>query len=1059
MSDGCLKILKRAEGQLPDAQDVVEYKRQASNQRRRLLRSDPAFVELPPEQQAKRVAEETRNVLLDGAVKKYTTAINNARKRQGKFDLVDSAVEKDASAVGAILGLFTRVSGNADTYGTSLITNTDAVFQRTVHNLRDVLMKSRLDFGRFSIDPEMQKSMLKAMFDPEQASPEMKNVVQAIRKVDEQYTKAYQAVGGSLNTLESYAVQKWGRTLVRKMGKEPWVEYMLPKVDRKLMTDLDGNPLNDAELRDSLGKMWGGITGTNRSAEDALSGVNHTGGFGLNKERRIHFKDAESYADAMMRFGDGDATQMTLRHYADMAVETYLIDEYGTNYQQNMRDLFRYAKIKDDERGVEHKTTGILGFKTEVDDDLVNAIIRRVTQGNIKNAEFASITQGMRNLIVSAKLGGMGINLLPDFASATAVAVRSGLTYGDGLAISAKELAKRVKDPTLRDEATVNVTMARHYIGGLTRIYREEVAPLKTAALLSSGTMSWGGGRATTSAIRSASFEAATRGLYNLARRKKYSELSEGDLVTAKNLAIDETTYNMLRTVSSARGEVPMDVEIDYNDIRNLPSDVVKEFALKDLSKENPVLQELISKFERQNAESVIRLNEQNAKARIRIDKLKANLAEARKRSEVSKGEAREKLDARFEQADIEIERLEANLDFSKALLTRDKAMRSVDDFDAYLESGAVDYFDIRGSFSRQERSLRQASSSVASLVSDYKIKMLNANNRAKRAEKSYSKTVKYEDARVEAKAKKTDASVEKILKEVSEVRDTVKKQVEARSEILSRLEKEVGGAVDKKAIQLVERAERAIFAFADDMVAHSQGELTALSYAQLGEAGSVGGELARFATQFTLSPVQTFINNTIRHFENAPLESKLAVAAQYLATALVLGTAAMQIQQLFSGADPLDFVDENGEFNSFVLMQAASRSFGVTQFLGLASPNSAEQQAAAMGLIGGPMAGYATMYLNIVGQIAGLPFADDFDAAVDRLADTSIRAARSSVPYSNIFYSKLVLDHAVFLNLQQMLAPETLSRRTERMRELYQMDYWWDPEDDLPQRLPLQDD
>lgn len=65
------------------------------------------------------------------------------------------------------------------------------------------------------------------------------------------------------------------------------------------------------------------------------------------------------------------------------------------------------------------------------------------------------------------------------------------------------------------------------------------------------------------------------------------------------------------------------------------------------------------------------------------------------------------------------------------------------------------------------------------------------------------------------------------------------------------------------------------------------------------------------------------------------------------------------------------------------------------------------------------------------------------------------LRFAKSNIPMVNLWYTKQLLNHAVFNQLQEMMNPgyhRRMERKSMRMRGT---GYWWQPTSAMPGRLP----
>ena len=102
---------------------------------------------------------------------------------------------------------------------------------------------------------------------------------------------------------------------------------------------------------------------------------------------------------------------------------------------------------------------------------------------------------------------------------------------------------------------------------------------------------------------------------------------------------------------------------------------------------------------------------------------------------------------------------------------------------------------------------------------------------------------------------------------------------------------------------------------------------------------------------------------------------------------------------------------------------------------------------------------------LNFLGPVAGSVF-DTWDVAMSmrnaalydketKWEQKALRLVRGNTPFMNIWYGKMVLDHAVFNDINEMLSPGYLRRQRERARKTQGQGYFWRQDELLPRRLP----
>jgi len=64
------------------------------------------------------------------------------------------------------------------------------------------------------------------------------------------------------------------------------------------------------------------------------------------------------------------------------------------------------------------------------------------------------------------------------------------------------------------------------------------------------------------------------------------------------------------------------------------------------------------------------------------------------------------------------------------------------------------------------------------------------------------------------------------------------------------------------------------------------------------------------------------------------------------------------------------------------------------------------------------------------------------------------VKLLRSNAP-ENLWYTKAVLDHLIFNQLQEWASPGYLDRMQARAEKTYGQTYWWKPDEGVPSEAP----
>ena len=216
-----------------------------------------------------------------------------------------------------------------------------------------------------------------------------------------------------------------------------------------------------------------------------------------------------------------------------------------------------------------------------------------------------------------------------------------------------------------------------------------------------------------------------------------------------------------------------------------------------------------------------------------------------------------------------------------------------------------------------------------------------------------------------------------------------------------------------------------------------------------LGPSGSVGGEVGKNLFQF-----KTF-TASIMHTQGQRILSRgvffgAKYAVNFFIGMTVMGAVALQLRQLSKGQEmrPMD----NAEF----WVDASLQGGGVGIFGDLIGSFWNDRGQGLLGLAAGPLVGSVSD--------VGSRTANNLKAAFDNKRTTETHIARDAVhvaqrylPGSNTWYAKLAYQRLILDQLSTIIDPDfpQASRRMEKRAHDQRTEYYWNPGETAPERLP----
>ncbi|WP_433886954.1 hypothetical protein [Pseudomonas vranovensis] len=214
-------------------------------------------------------------------------------------------------------------------------------------------------------------------------------------------------------------------------------------------------------------------------------------------------------------------------------------------------------------------------------------------------------------------------------------------------------------------------------------------------------------------------------------------------------------------------------------------------------------------------------------------------------------------------------------------------------------------------------------------------------------------------------------------------------------------------------------------------------------------QRGTWGGELQRSFWQFKSFSIAMMM----RHFKRAMAQEtgwgKAGYMAALMASTTVLGGMAIQLNEIASGRDPKNMLDDGA-------LGVPGLRFGAAAFLKGGSlglygdflfSNQTQGGQDALAAIGGPITGDIQSIFKLKDTAA--------DGNVDSTGGNLVRLLKSHTPAANLWYTKAATDHMIFHQLQEYFSPGYLRNMRRRARKEFGQEYWWEPGDITPDRAP----
>jgi len=212
---------------------------------------------------------------------------------------------------------------------------------------------------------------------------------------------------------------------------------------------------------------------------------------------------------------------------------------------------------------------------------------------------------------------------------------------------------------------------------------------------------------------------------------------------------------------------------------------------------------------------------------------------------------------------------------------------------------------------------------------------------------------------------------------------------------------------------------------------------------------GTIEGEFLRSAMQYKAFPIAMMSRHLVRGMEayRAGDHGKYMIATGVSLTAM--GALAMQLKDIGKGKDPQDMTTATFWGKAFIQGGGAG-IFG--DFLN--SNLTRSNQSFYMAALGGPMGGL----MDDVGKLTGANITASQEGKDAHFGRDMANFMRRNTPGTSLWYTRTAMDRMMWDRLQEIVDPQAgqqFRRMEDRARKETGQQFWWQPGQALPQRLP----
>ncbi|OGW25975.1 MAG: hypothetical protein A2X59_04400 [Nitrospirae bacterium GWC2_42_7] len=217
---------------------------------------------------------------------------------------------------------------------------------------------------------------------------------------------------------------------------------------------------------------------------------------------------------------------------------------------------------------------------------------------------------------------------------------------------------------------------------------------------------------------------------------------------------------------------------------------------------------------------------------------------------------------------------------------------------------------------------------------------------------------------------------------------------------------------------------------------------------------GTFPGEMLRTVMLFKAFSASMFtkVLPRVMHSDDVGL-SRLKIGAQFAVAMMVLGGISYQLKSIVLGKNPMEMFDEDGIPHAKFWMAAAAQSGGLGIFGDFLFSDFSRFGADVGSTFAGPViSGPAT---DLVKFTLGNARKEFMGKDVEWTADAIEKSKRNLFGFLNVWYMTAAINHMLYYQIQDAKNPGYLRRMKSRVERETGQDWWWNPEERLPENAP----
>lgn len=410
MKADCILAIGQVLGRQPSDADIRNIEDRISRAMRQEAAADPgAWLARPVTAQVRAGAQRAAQELVAESARKQELRVKQVLATARVQQIIAAFPGTQLEAVDRLLAHNSKTMGSI----TSIDSQATAIEATMIGRMSSLLEAHNPKFLGLLEDEKGLRDIIRELHGESTGNKDAAGGAKIIsEQVFEPLRQRLNNAGADIGKLDDYGVPHHHSQLrVARAGRDAWVKYVLPRLNRRRYVRENGSPMSEVELTAFLSEAWKTIAhgGANKREPGQYAG---SGARAKRRDhsRQIHFKSADDYIDYQGQFGERTLYEIIIGHVHGMSRDIALVENLGPNPEQT----FRLFLDRAEQTALNAEASGFGDYAKTVRrlENLYDEV-----SGNTKpvaSARMGQFFDGVRNLQVFAKLGSSAITALSD---------------------------------------------------------------------------------------------------------------------------------------------------------------------------------------------------------------------------------------------------------------------------------------------------------------------------------------------------------------------------------------------------------------------------------------------------------------------------------------------------------------------------------------------------------------------------------------------------------------------------------------------------------------------